>query len=704
MTNKNKKTIQNFRHLVNYPILTIEQTVFKIIAELKLDKEVAINHFLSRLNFYLSITEQNLSFVDFNNKIKMSTMFSEFYYFLFGENNYFNDSDSNRIRYSKAFKALEKFWKININKTGNFDFSKINQEKLEFFKGWFIFNSKNSVFIDFINFYNVFGKEITNKYFKKIELFVLSKGVKTFSNNRALVCTMLNFLANKKELSLIHNDIVYIMKEYFLSHQEKGHDINGKKQKWNWFIELCHSLFNLNNHEQYILSKTQNTNTHIITKNGNTYKTKLITEIPLEIYDNEAFDILFKKLNQDVNLIEDWADYTINYHYQKFLTVHEDFKVKENYYNKSVTDIAILKFGKYDRITQSHLYDKDAYFNRNVLFAIAVKLVLNHPEITDSFISNFIYIDDKNNVVGIRKTDQGTYLIGYKPRKGKILAEQKILLNQETSKLISILLEMTEDIRKNLKDNNNDLYKKLFISCSVNNLTITDFLNPSFLPNKEPFNNIINYLQEQKNISYDDNVNFARNVSLTKIRASRGVKVYFETQSTTKMAKALGHRKYDPQLLSRYLPAPILEFFQRRWILLFQKGIICEAMKDSEFLLKASNFKDMEQLNTFLENHTLKNIPNNSNNKKDKIQSDDDLKIYISVDEEKIAALLSIGKAVEESKDINKVSSKAIYWKQLGEEIVKEINNNHSYAQYKIIVKNAKNKIQANLFDKVIYE
>ena len=364
----------------------------------------------------------------------------------------------------------------------------------------------------------------------------------------------------------------------------------------------------------------------------------------------------------------------------------------------------MLKFGKYDRINQSHIYDKDSYLNRNVLFAIAVKLILNHPEITDSFISNFVYWDEKDNVVGINNTDQGTYLIGYKPRKGKTLAEQKILLNDETSKLISILLEMSVDIRKNLKDNNNDLYKKLFISGSVNNLTITGFSNLSFLPNKEPFNNIITYLQEKQNISYDDSVNFSRNVSLTKIRASRGVQVYFETQSTTKMAKALGHTKYDPQLLSRYLPAPILEFFQRRWILLFQKGIICEAMKDSEFLLKASNFKDMEQLNTFLENHTLKNIPNVSNNKKDNTQSDDDLKVYISVDEEKIAALLSIGKAIENSKDINKVSSKAIYWKQLGEEIVKEINNNHIYAQYKNIVENAKNKIQANLFDKVIYE
>lgn len=704
MINKNKDVVQSFRHLVHYPNLTIEQTVYGTIAALKLDKEVAINYFLSRLNFYLYITEQKLSFIDFNNKDKMIAMFSEFYSFSFGENNYFNDSKSNRLRYNKVFQTLENLLKIQIIRDNKFDFSKVNQEKLVFFRGWFINNTKNEVFVDFIKFYNNFGKNITNDYFKKIELFGLSKGVKTFSNNRALVRELLNLLANKKEIFLSHNDIVQLMKEYFLFHQEKGHDINGKKLSWNWCVELCHSVFNLTEHEQYFLSKTQNYNTHISTKNGKQYKTKLITEIPLEVYDNEAFDILFKRINQDVNLITKWADDTINYHYNKFLNVKEEFRVKSEYYNKSVKDIAMLKFGKYDRINQSHLYDKDSYLNRNVLFAIAVKLILNHPEITDSFIANFIYLDNKDNIIGISNTDQGTYLIGYKPRKGKTLAEQKILLNNETSKLISILLEMSKDIRKNLKDNNNDLYKKLFISGSVNNLTVTDFLNTSFMVNKEPFNHIINYLQEQQNISYDDSVNFAKNVSLTKIRASRGVQVYFETQSTTKMAKALGHTKYDPQLLSRYLPAPILEFFQRRWILLFQKGIICEAMKDSAFLLKASSFKEMEQLNTFLENHTLKNIPNVSNDKKDKTKSEDDLKVYISVDEEKIAALLSIGKAIENAKDLNNVSSKAIYWKQLGEEIVKEINNNHSYAQYKNIVVNAKNKIQASLFDKVIYE
>lgn len=702
MAGYNNNVIQKYSHLKYYPKINMDEKSLMFFQKLNVSEDLSIEYFIDRLNFFLSLTSQKLTFNILNNKKSITNLINDFYSFMFSDGNLFKFSKSNRLRYNKIFSSVEESLSISLSRECNFDYTSLPKNKLEYFQGWYIVEGKKCLFINFVNFYESFGQNLTNEYFDKIKMFILNKNLKSFRSS--LLTTFLNHLASKKELSFNIEELIIIMKEFFIGHQEKNNDINTVKSDWNYFVLLTNYLFPLEDYEKYILPKKSSYDSHIKTKNGQQYKTKLITEIPLEIYDNEAFDILFKKINQDINLVEQWADYTINYHYQNFLDVKKDFKVQSEYYNKSVKDIAMLKFGKYDRINQSHLYDKDAYLNRNVLFAIAVKLILNHPEITDSFISNCAYFDEKDNVVGINSTDQGTYLIGYKLRKGQSLAEQKILLNKESSKAISILVEMSNDIRENLKVNNNNLYKNLFISACVNNLIITEFMQPSFAINKEPFNHIINYLQKEQNISYENSINFARNVSLTKIRASRGVQIYFETQSTTQMAKALGHTKYDPQLLSRYLPAPILDFFQRRWILLFQKGIICEAMKDSEFLLKASNFKNMEQLNTFLENHTLKNIPNIFNEKKNSTKENDNLKVYISVDEEKIAALLSIGRAVENAKNLNEVSSKAIYWKQLGEQIVKEINNNHSYAQYKHIVANAKNKIQANLFDKVIYE
>lgn len=48
--------------------------------------------------------------------------------------------------------------------------------------------------------------------------------------------------------------------------------------------------------------------------------------------------------------------------------------------------------------------------------------------------------------------------------------------------------------------------------------------------------------------------------------------------------------------------------------LIISKGIICESLKNSDLLFKASGFKTMEQLDLFLKNHVLKDVP--SKNKK----------------------------------------------------------------------------------------
>lgn len=155
-----------------------------------------------------------------------------------------------------------------------------------------------------------------------------------------------------------------------------------------------------------MLKVKSNYNTNIKKTNNSYIKTKLITEIPLEIYDNEAFDILFKKINQDVEIINNWADYTIDYHYKCFLKVKDDLRIKPEYINKTVTQMAMIKYGKYDKIAACQIYEKDSYFNRNIMYAICIKLILNHPEITDSFLLNCLYYHEKDNVIGVRETDQ----------------------------------------------------------------------------------------------------------------------------------------------------------------------------------------------------------------------------------------------------------------------------------------------------------
>src|SRR5262249_4299956 len=89
--------------------------------------------------------------------------------------------------------------------------------------------------------------------------------------------------------------------------------------------------------------------------------------------------------------------------------------------------------------------------------------------------------------------------------------------------------------------------------------------------------------------------------NLGAVRASKGVLVYLETRSVKEMAKALGHKKYSPKTLSHYLPAPIFDFFQSRWIRIFQQGMIVEAMKESALLLEATEFRTMAEFHEFMQ-------------------------------------------------------------------------------------------------------
>ena len=217
---------------------------------------------------------------------------------------------------------------------------------------------------------------------------------------------------------------------------------------------------------------------------------------------------------------------------------------------------------------------------------------------------------------------------------------------------------------------------------------------------------IIDFLTKEKNFCKDEAIKFANKISLTKMRASKGIQTYIKTESTTKMAEALGHKKYRSDLLSHYLPEPILDFFQRRWISIFQKGIICEALKESNFILESSGFKDMDTLNNFLKTHTIRNIPDNSDLSIDSEKKDgctNESEVYISISEDRISALLSIKSAVDLSKNKEKVSSKAIYWANFGERLVKEIETNTNHISLRKIVINAKDNINPECFKEIIH-
>lgn len=99
-----------------------------------------------------------------------------------------------------------------------------------------------------------------------------------------------------------------------------------------------------------------------------------------------------------------------------------------------------------------------------------------------------------------------------------------------------------------------------------------------------------------------------QSVSLRNIRSTVALKIYIKTQSVKAVAEALGHKEVNITLLESYLPSPLMEFYNNRWIRTFQNAVIFEALKDSELLVDALDFTQ-EKLNEFIKNHSLHDLP-----------------------------------------------------------------------------------------------
>lgn len=652
------------------------------------------------LNCFLGLQNKKISLIEFLNKKSTSINLSQFIWFL--KNGGFNISKNLTASYANLFIKIinqincVKNTDIFIKQDTEFNFQNLSDEKIQYFSGWWL-KIEGELYdwsIPLHKFFNKFGYEDTEHLFDLLKKASIENPSlyrqAGFTLNKFII-----FLAEHSEIAFDWDKDLIIksfIKDFFINKDKNNNDLHSAKKQWNAFNKLAQIIFDLSEDLLLIINvKEKKSFEHNIkhTKNGQ-IKTKLITEIPLEICDDKALTMLIQKINQDVDIIKDWANYTI-YTFVELTKDKTRLLQSDNY-------------GTHTRFLKNIEINRSTIFQRKHALAIAYLLVAEHPEITESFLLSC----DFNN--SLKETDQGIYLVSYKNRKGPNLAEQKILLNSKSLRLINILLEETKIIRNYLIKTNNKDYEKLFICCNSYGLfpTAPKVLNEREGSGRDTNRSMIDFLVTEKNFEEHNAINFANKITLTKMRASRGVQVYLETESTTKMAQALGHTRHRPELLAHYLPEPITDFFQRRWISIFQKGIICEALKDSDFLLKSTGFSSMSKLDEFLRNHTLKKIPDNSDsilnkNKKINIQPENNAEVYISVDEVKLSALLSIKQAVEEAENKEKITANAYYWSLFTDRLTKEISTNRVYSSFRQILDIATTNINKNLFKEIIY-
>lgn len=438
-----------------------------------------------------------------------------------------------------------------------------------------------------------------------------------------------------------------------------------------------------------IQRKTITTNVKVL-ENGHTVNEKLITRIPLQVTDEEAMQILFERIEKDIQIATKWAEWAVadiwNRYLRRKALSSEGQVIPLKVYNGKTNKKWMRSTENPDRLKNAAatLAFHNGYTDKktigNLLAATLATtafdlglpisgsllphctlLVANHPAITQSFLENLELYDTNGKLVGFIEGDGVARLVGYKERKGSKLAEQKIVLNKTTVQVIRQIIDLTSDIRAYLKSKNDDNWRYLLLTCGH------AFGYPkrwsrisSYTSDKKLTVKFEDSLSKVNSLTEEETQNFINSFSLTGLRASCGVLIYIKTRSIKEMSLALGHTQIDRELIKAYLPESILSFFQNRWIRIFQSAILFEALKDSPYIHEASGFKTIHEIDTFLANHALKLPTDDTNSISSKTQMH---RLVFGVNTQILQLLLSVKISVENAKE--SVHYKAKYWAEI---------------------------------------
>lgn len=267
-----------------------------------------------------------------------------------------------------------------------------------------------------------------------------------------------------------------------------------------------------------------------------------------------------------------------------------------------------------DKLSASALVDELNLPTTSTLGALCTLLVLEHPQLTPSALHNWELFDKNGQVTGYKQVGGSYVIVVYKNRKGASKAQQDIVLNEYSQSIVKTLIGHTELARQYLKANpNTDEYQKnawryMLIKADLKNASwCSDFgSNISSASMSSAYRQWV--YNHSGSMNEDDKLLLSKSVGLRSGRKLRAIRTYIKTHSLREVAEVLGHETVNVDLLNKYLPSALMDFFNARWIRQFQNALIYIVMQESEYLFEAVDIKP-ENLDEFLQNHGIHDIP-----------------------------------------------------------------------------------------------
>ncbi|SUY92347.1 hypothetical protein [Comamonas terrigena] len=472
--------------------------------------------------------------------------------------------------------------------------------------------------------------------------------------------------------------------------------------------------------------------------------TKLLTQIPLELSDDEAFELIFKRIKNDLNQIKNWAWAEVNRRAELLARRKQLSKLGTPRQICPNLSLPANRGGTTNWSHVNHLANAAATFEQHgypcsghdsrlsmllfppprakwaeelaipttgYLIPHCAVIVGEHPSVTTAFLENLKLFDSDGRMIGLKQTDNGYVLIGAKMRRGPDLAMQEIHLNSNSFFAVDQIIQLTEPLRNFLREKKDNNWQYLLINSSkafgyptrskrlsadVSTPHGTQVLAASFA--------------SVLGLSDEEAMDLALRFSLSSLRASAATQVYFETRSVQAMSTALGHLKYDVTLLQRYLPSPIRMFFEERWIRIFQTGIIVEALSGSKYQLEASGFSSIEELHLFLTKNVLRLPPKETTSLNTNIDEILDIgslssprEAIFGLNTEILTTLISLDLATKSCD--RPLQPKAQYWAAVTKELIPYVERAGSYRPDILhFLAEARAKASPKLVERLAYE
>jgi hypothetical protein len=582
----------------------------------------------------------------------------------------------------------------------------------------------------------VLGSEFTNKFHKTLAEHAYTKAKDTalrdFGN------TFAAFIATKEgsiSVESLNNGsfVALIMVEFIKFHFKKYTVIRGGAQSgtlpslqklWSRYIRYIELVFKaglmakpitplptgapaLTNVTEVRHQKTA------VDKNGDTKITtdKLITALPLHLTDKQATELIFDQLKHDFEIVHDFVkdhlDSVFDGHKEgAILAIHaetthqEDTSTKHfftahhsnalgnvvryfkefhgGYCDTNTTTNLVFPYRTKSDFTKSEIARLLGLPSRIDAQVFMAYLTLLDPQVTESALADARLFDRNGNRINAVNTDCGVVLSILKDRN-KSNKWKEAIFKGDAAIALEKWIEITTPIRNYMRKNDIAGWRNLIVYLNA------PLASPKVLKRSSNMNSTFRHFLRQHR---DRLGRLADVVTFSRLRSTKGTLVFLETKDLAAMAKALGHSENTS--LRHYMPDALWEYFSNRWIRIFQNLLIIDAVKNTPYLLDATDFSTMEELDNFLRIHTFSSLSENAHNSEAPANGD----LLVNASNGIFSVLKSVWGAVEcAMSESKKIDGLALYWYEFASTLGEHIESNR-YKDYAI--KNMWNNAKAD--------